>query len=231
MKFLGKNLFSAWKRSKRPDFPLMDPAEVELIHRTLRPESIFLEFGSGSSTLYFAPYVKLLVSIEHSPEFYGSLSSRIDSLRLNHVHLKLHPAEPGWDNNVSGRDPSYRGTPISAFRGYLDSVDKLSAEKLIGCPNSPTVDVALIDGRCRVACAIKILPYLTESATVFIHDFFHRKRYQKVFAFYDQVDSVATTTQTIVKLRPKPLALQPFPELLKQSCSAAQIARALGPLS
>lgn len=231
LKFLIKHLLSASRRSKCPNFPLMDPKEVELIQRALRPESIFLEFGSGQSTLYFGPYVKSLISIEHAPDFFKKLSSKLDKLQLNHVHLRLHPAEPGWDNNVSVRDSDYRGTPISAFRGYLDSVDKLSAEQLIGCPSSPTVDVALIDGRCRVACAVKILPYLTESAAVFIHDFFHRDRYKKVLAFYDQVDSVETTTQTIVKLCPKPLALQPFPQFLKKSCSAAQIAKALGPLS
>ena len=67
-------------------------------------------------------------------------------------------------------------------------------------------DVVLIDGRARTDCAYKILNYIDESSIVFIHDFWPRPEYHKVFDYYTEVVSIKDTQignggQTIVGLK------------------------------
>ena len=64
-------------------------------------------------------------------------------------------------------------------------------------------DVVLIDGRARTDCAFKILHYIKYESIVFIHDYWKRSRYQVITEYYDVIDSVQDTLQTIVALKKK----------------------------
>jgi len=44
---------------------MMDPAEIDAIMATLKPDTVMLEWGSGGSTLHWSKHVKKLHSIEH----------------------------------------------------------------------------------------------------------------------------------------------------------------------
>ena len=49
-------------------------------------------------------------------------------------------------------------------------------------------DVALVDGRFRVQCAIKLLPYLHDDSVLLMHDFWVRiKSYGAVLEYYDVI--------------------------------------------
>ena len=66
----------------------------------------------------------------------------------------------------------------------------------------------LIDGRARTDCAYKVLNYIDKGSIVFIHDFWPRSEYHKVFEWYDEVVSIKDTLQgdggqTIVGLKKK----------------------------
>ena len=62
----------------------------------------------------------------------------------------------------------------------------------------------MIDGRGRQYCAEFILPYLHEESVVFIHDFYNRPdRYNVVLQWYDIIDGIDNTEQTIVALKAK----------------------------
>ena len=65
-------------------------------------------------------------------------------------------------------------------------------------------DVALIDGRARRLCALKIIPYLKPNAIVIIHDWCLRPMYHCVLDYYDLVDKVDDTLQTIATFKLKP---------------------------
>ena len=56
-------------------------------------------------------------------------------------------------------------------------------------------------------CAKKIIPYLKSTSIIFIHDYIARKEvYGCVEDYYELIDSISDTTQTIgkFKLRNKP---------------------------
>lgn len=55
------------------------------------PNATVLEFGSGSSTIWFAKRTKNLISIEHHPDWYNRVLCELDNIpECNPVHLILH---------------------------------------------------------------------------------------------------------------------------------------------
>lgn len=66
------------------------------------------------------------------------------------------------------------------FKPYVDVVTRL---------NETTFDVVFIDGRARVACALKVLPYLSPTSTVILHDA-RRDYYAHILEYYDEVGRV-----------------------------------------
>ena len=85
-------------------------------------------------------------------------------------------------------------TQRSQFETYISHVDTLGVDKF---------DKVLIDGRARGWCAEYVLKYLHKDSIIFMHDFWERPQYHVVFEWYDEVDSVKDTLQTIVALKPK----------------------------
>jgi len=68
---------------------------------------------------------------------------------------------------------------------------------------SDVYDAILIDGRERVMCAIKAKEYLKNSGVLFVHDFFNRPRYDPILEFYELIDGVQNTEQTLAVLKIK----------------------------
>jgi hypothetical protein len=68
---------------------------------------------------------------------------------------------------------------------------------------SDTYDAILIDGRERVRCAIKAKNYLKDNGIIFVHDFFNRPRYNPIFEFYELINSIKNTSQTLAVLKLK----------------------------
>jgi len=160
--------------------PWMHNDEIFLVLKHLYYTDVLLEWGSGGSTTYFSPFVKKYYSIEHDDDWYNELKPQIPSnVELYHVP---------WD---SARTlPTQR----NQFKTYIEYVDKLNIKKF---------DKVFIDGRARGWCAEYALKYLHQVSIVFIHDFWNRTQYNIVFNWYDEVDSIKNTPQTIVALQPK----------------------------
>jgi len=153
--------------------------EIECIEKYLKNINYFLEYGSGGSTIYFSSYAKLYFSIEHDMEWYNKISLYTPG----NVIYTFSPA------------PIINGKPC--YKEYIDQVDRIHGV--------PFFDAVLIDGRERVACAKKILDRITEKTVVFIHDFFMpgREKYREVLKYYDIIDKIDYTPQTLVVLRKK----------------------------
>ena len=66
----------------------------------------------------------------------------------------------------------------AAMSIYVNAIDKL---------NVTTLDIALVDGRFRIQCALKLLPYLTNDSVLLLHDFWIRKPYHKVLDYYNVI--------------------------------------------
>ena len=197
------------------------PKEIDLIQSYLSDKKIMLEYGCGGSTTIFPRYVKKYYSIEHNLDWFWNVQQEIYNDKLDNVEIHLCDIPKGvptkreefwerYDDNILYAS-EHLDTNIPSFEDcvypkdkyvwneYIDYVDKL---------NVKLFDVILIDGRARTDCAYKVLNYIDKGSIVFIHDFWPRLEYHKVFEWYDEVVSIKDTQQgdggqTIVGLKKK----------------------------
>ncbi len=157
----------------------MDPREKELITKHFSPDKVMLEWGSGGSTTEFSPYLKKYYSIEHNEEWYHKVKDEISVLGYKNINYNF--VEQNQDN-VDGRQSEY-----NMFKDYIDAVDTFDTK----------FDIVLIDGRARRLCAKKIIPYLNPGAVVIIHDWCLRNVYHCVTDYYNVLEYIDDTFQTI----------------------------------
>jgi len=196
----------------------MDPKEKELIEKYIKqkPDSTMLEWGCGGSTLTFSKEVKHYVSIEHNLDWYINVQDTIKSKGLTNIdfHLvdvskevptakkefydkwstEIHELSKVATNNIPDLEYCIYPKNRFVFHEYIDWVERLETK---------IYDFVLIDGRARADCAFKILNYIDENSIVFIHDYWKRPQYQVITEYYDVIDSVQDTLQTIVALKKK----------------------------
>jgi len=172
-----------WYRQRQlvPHSPWMHPREIVVITSRLSPEHIMLEWGSGGSTIFFSGLVKRLYSIEHSRRWFKAVQKRLPP-NVTYLYVK---------QNGKRTKP----TQYAQFKDYIEACARFGTK----------FDRVLIDGRARPECAEFVLPYLNPGAVVFIHDYFSARRthYRRAENFYDVIEKVDDTEQTIIALSPK----------------------------
>ena len=176
--------------------PWMSRSEYRLILKHLEPHPSLFEWGAGFSTLFFAPHVRQVYSVEHDPSWYRHVLDAVQKQQQTNVELQLQPP----DEPLTG-EPNYRRTGsarFSQFEGYIQNIGTRSVARF---------DRVLIDGRSRPECAREALHHLHEESLVFIHDFYNtnyeRASYHRViYEHYAPVASVQKG-QSLVVLRPR----------------------------
>lgn len=173
--------------------PMMNKLEYQLIVDSLDKNKTMLEWGSGTSTTYFSQYAKYIDSIEHDPTWASQVRDSLSVYNIDNVTLHEVP----WNSPRPNGGP----TEYYQFENYINYIDTLNKK----------FDVVLIDGRARFWCAQKILPYLKKDSIVFIHDFWkyedhmlhltELEKYNQIFNWYEEIESVKYTEQTIIKLK------------------------------
>ena len=162
----------------------MHEREKAVIEKYLNPDVTMIEWGSGGSTIEFSKKVKKYYSVEHNWDWYIKVKNAIPSnVSLYYKQVAERP-----------NDSVYNQSIYAHYSSYLDVVYEIGE----------MFDVVLIDGRARRLCALKIIPYLKPNAIVIIHDWCLRTCYHCVLDYFDLVDSVDDTEQTIATFRLKP---------------------------
>jgi predicted O-methyltransferase YrrM len=134
-----------------PNVPWLTPAAIEFLDAHLKASDVGLEFGSGRSTLWFARRVARLTSVEHDRAWYERVSRRLAESRVANVEYRLCDSDPfkdprPWITGVSS------GSDEGAERsGYVRTIDSFADASL---------NVVLIDGIFRPACALRVIPKL-----------------------------------------------------------------------
>ena len=125
-------------------------------------------------------------SIEHNSEWCARINSTlIEKESTVSYHCPIVTTEERlWEDQGEGT--------YAQFKKYVDYVDQLGV---------PKFDLVLIDGRARLPCAIKVLPYLKPSSVVFVHDMFLRD-YSFLWELYEPLD-IVFSRRGLVALRPK----------------------------
>lgn len=100
------------------------------------------------------------------------------SQRVTYTCAPVDRGTGGWGVSHAFEEGTYR-----VFKAYVDAVTAL---------NESVFDVVLIDGRARVACALKVLPYLNDDSLVLLHDA-RREKYAPILNYYDPLGEVVGT--------------------------------------
>ena len=163
----------AQARRYRLGIPKMTRSETRLLYKYVAGKDLFLEFGSGTSTLFAAATgVKCIISVETDPLWIARLrcDDRLKGADVSFLHADIGPTErygnPA-DESRRANWPNYSRLPW---------------------PAKPSV--TLVDGRFRVACALTAA--LHTDQPILVHDYFGRPAYEAIERNLNLIDKADT---------------------------------------
>lgn len=177
--------------------PMMGADSVSMFTTYLVNAQVYFEWGSGRSTIYAAAHVDHVISVEGSLQWCtmmlqqpSSLTCWIRANRVSYLCLQLGPISKRFATPHSVRSIRSRNITYNVWQPYISVIDAYE----VGM-----ISLVLVDGRFRVACALKALPHLIASnGTLLLHDA-HRSKYDTIRTYYDTV----LTAGSLHALRPK----------------------------
>jgi hypothetical protein len=167
-----------------PSEPLFDEAGLRFFTEVISRTSIYVEYGSGGSTLLASKYAKLIVSVDSDHRFLERVkkeldkSSTISKLELVRVDVGLTGmwGYPVFTRPTVGRRRRWKRYAIAPW-------EVLRREAI-------EPDTILVDGRFRVACTLESFLNLgkTSSCTILVDDYAERPYYKPIEHFGDLME-------------------------------------------
>ncbi len=197
LKLHQKYLLRKWKDTP---IPWMTPAAIDILNAVLTPGMKGFEFGSGRSTLFIAPRVKELVSLEHDQQWFAHIEAELKDKKLSNVnYVKILP-DGGASKAIGYPRSNYENyimpaTPATCYTQYYSYIDQF--------PDA-SFDFIIVDGRARVECAQHAIPKLKPGGMLIL-DNAERLRYRAVHNLLKEWKKVFTTsgiTDTVFWFKP-----------------------------
>ena len=199
---------------KCPKGVQMDDGEIAAMHKWMAEgaaahghshlTSMHMEWGTGGSTLLNGLRAGHIFAVEHHPEWCALISRCFESLGWNHitavcaaVDLQQHDWCPSSHSNTGLSEGG-----MGAFHAYVNA--PLSVIPLPGQP-APVLDSILVDGRARIACALRAYAFMDMDTALMIHDS-NREYYTRHLAPYFNFNKARDCTlpaRGICRLYPK----------------------------
>lgn len=166
-----------------PDTPHFDSERsTSWFLEELARSSRYLEFGTGGSTYMAAKAGLDFVAVDSDARFLKAVKKKIrdagyasSNQVFRHANIGLTGA---WGRPVGPVSPRR----LEKFRRYSDIPDEVAS--------GPMPDLVLVDGRFRVACALKALNFLRtsdEEWQIVIDDYSTRPEYSAIKEFAEPV--------------------------------------------
>ena len=187
----------------------------------IKDKNKVLEWGSGTSTLYFSKIVKQFVSIEHNMEWYNRISSQItDNVEYYYVAPHGFKNDEELDKNVP--DLLCRANDPVLVDGIThwktrDGFDWHCGIDYIRKPlelEYRDYDVVIVDGRCRTMCAYIAKYLIKDSGYLIFDDFKSRTYYHGILKYYEVIDG--GDTLAILKVRENELSREEVVEVSEE---------------
>ena len=187
----------------------------------IKDKNKVLEWGSGTSTIYFSKIVKQFVSIEHNTEWYNRISSQItDNVEYYYVAPHGFKNDEELDKNVS--DLLCRANDPVLVDGIThwktrDGFDWHCGIDYIRKPlelEYRDYDVVIVDGRCRTMCAYIAKYLIKDGGYLIFDDFKSRTYYHGILKYYEVVDG--GDTLAILKVRENELSREEVVEVSEE---------------
>jgi hypothetical protein len=156
--------------------PAFETEGLEFFRSVILQSKVYLEYGSGGSTILAAQYVSKLVSVESDRIFARAVKNALPQCRAD-IHM-LSPAigfTREWGYPVFERPTPSR---VARWRRYSQAPWPLL--------DGDVPDTILIDGRARVACALETLIRVPRSSLLIVDDYVGRS-YSAIENFADIV--------------------------------------------
>jgi predicted O-methyltransferase YrrM len=152
------DMFTQYKKWKAEGYekifvhptPWMAPSAVRFISQICNQSSVIFEFGSGSSTLYFAERVKQVISVEHNPEWFNSMQQELTARAIRNAEIHLKEAELRLEekSELLPREALHYASVFEAYNKFEFS----AYAKMIEQWPEDSFDLVIVDGRARPSC-------------------------------------------------------------------------------
>lgn len=158
---------------------IMSEAEKAVFDEAIKQSKYFLEFGLGGSSLRALQKSKAKIyTVESSSDWIDQMRQYFiikyfENKRLYIFHVNIGPTRD-WGLPKSDRH-------LNLFESYSSNI----FESI----NRKSIDLALVDGRFRVACTLKIILLCNKNNNlrILIHDFWNREQYHVLLKYLDTV--------------------------------------------
>jgi len=122
----------------------------EWLENYLKKDMTAFEWGSGGSTLFIAPKVKQITSVEHDKVWYTKVKTYLKLKKISNCQYKLIKPERKNDNKkYSSSSFDYKSSaeayPDFSFENYCRFIDSFPDNYF---------DLIVIDGRARNSCIL-----------------------------------------------------------------------------
>ena len=160
-----------WTSDEIPDRPFMELEGINLLYSFMKKSKIYLEYGSGGSTIMAANLnISEVHTVDSDLSFMMAVKTKALKMNVN-FNLTLHYCDIGQvrefgnpiDTTKASSWPKYC---IACWNYFLDS------------HTGP--DLILVDGRFRVACFLASLLLGGPNCIILFDDYFGRSQYQVV---------------------------------------------------
>ena len=133
-------------RRSHLDEPWLTRQSIALLRDLLKPSDRCLEWGSGTSTTWFAARVKSLVSVEHDPDWFARVTQQLRGHHLPEDSVRLM--------SLSSPDPGVPPPYVSVTEEFADG----------------ELDVCFVDGERRGDCTLAAIPKLAPGGLLIVDD-------------------------------------------------------------
>lgn len=149
---------------------------LDILNTFLPNAKVYGEYGAGESTKLAANFSNLteIHSVESDKRWIEDIQSGIKPGRVIFHYKEMGTPYKSWGHPGASATESQK-------RAYSDPI-----------PSKEPVDVLLVDGRFRVACALKAHSWLSDTATLIFDDFWIRPHYHIVLTYFTVVDRLGT---------------------------------------
>lgn len=182
-----------------PTEPWLCPDAIFALTQLLQSASEGLEYGSGRSTTFFAPYFESYVSIEHEEKWYNLVKEKLNTLpQVKYFLIEAEQNVP--QQHLSSEQQVFMPVelfpvPDSLFKSYTDFILQFEPESF---------DFVLVDGRARTTCALNSIEKL-KSGGLLVLDNSERARYKRIheaLASWPKIETTTGLTNTTIWRKP-----------------------------
>ncbi len=147
--------FSFWRKTRKKSadnllthYPWLAFGAIDFLEQWLHKEMNVFEYGSGSSTLFFAKRVNSVISIDHNKDWFKNGEASKLKYHLHNVQYLLREPQPRQIESGQCNNPdlylSCMGEYANySFEQYVKSIDSF--------PDA-YFDLVVVDGRARPSC-------------------------------------------------------------------------------